>query len=172
MKKYFMMVVATIMTCQGIHAVSDKQIINQLNSSATAYQRTGLEFFKNNVQTPESKQWYESFKKAKVFVIDKSKGFLRSQDLDIIKAMNLMDAVNDSISSLITSLETHVSAKQKLKDIQNDIAQAMNMVARSSRTEAKNVIIALGLAFTQFTQIIAQKINRTPSRQLPRVPVK
>lgn len=171
MKKYSIIIVAGMIMCQNMYAISDKEIINQLNASATRYQRTGLEFFKNNVQTPESKQWDESFKKAKVFVIDKSKGFLRSQDLDIVKAMDIMEMVNDSIAYLATSWVGHTAPVEKLKSIRDDISKAMNMVAKSSRTEAKNVIIALGMAFTQFTQIIAQKLSMPPSRPLPPVPV-
>lgn len=160
MKKYFIMIMATIVTYQGIIAISDKQMIAELNSSATQYEQSGLEYYKNNIMTPQAKQWQESFMKANAFVMEKSKRFARSQDADIVKAMNIMDVVNGSIAYLVTSLTGHVDPKVKLKSIQNDITKAMNMVSRSHRTEAKNVIIALGLAFTRFTQVLAQKINK------------
>lgn len=173
MKKYFIIAIAMMCAFYNLQAETREEILSLLNSKAQAY--------KNNI-SKDTREWKNSFERAKKFVESNSKNLIGIKDSEIMKNLKEIEAINLKVLDILKNIAhakdtaelTYIH--QFIPQIQKNITDVIHKIYTKKldsqkKTEAQNIIIGMANALKDILDgaviVLKQAPVKSPSTPIP-----
>lgn len=192
MKKYFMIIIAMIITSSHVHAITDTEIAGQLRIASTVLKGTLEEpNIAISVQDDAIRKWENIFNNAKSFAADNSKT-VGVKDSDLMNALTEIDNFQSITISIIRSSRNASKADLAKQRMQldsphrniNNVISGINAkkFTLPHKIKAQKVIVEMGTSVRtiimgaikniDFRSNSSTSLGLPPSRPLPDIPTK